>query len=125
MRCLFPCVATKKHPIKYIGTGKRRVMLKEHGRCSFLFPEGTPSSKGRPAYPITAEDGCFDCSLAKAAYMRMSQQLGKRQPKQYRVKLLGRRRELVRLALDQSAPGNERNACNWSIAAAKRLKLTR
>lgn len=123
MSCSFPCVATKKHRIKYIGTGKRRLMLKERGRCSFVFPEGTPRSKGRPAYPITAEDGCFDCSLAKAAYMRMSQQLGKRQPKQYKDKLLSRRRDLVRLALGSSDPGAKKNACNWSIAAAKRLKI--
>jgi len=122
MRCSFPCADTKKHRVKSIGTGKRRATLKQWGKCAFVFPEGTPSSKGRPAYPI-AKDGCLDCSMAKAAYMRLSQQLGKSQPRDYRNKLLSRRRGLVRLALDHSAPGNRKNACNWSRAAAKRLKL--
>lgn len=122
MRCSFPCAVTKKHPVKSIGTGERRAMLKQRGKCAFVFAEGTPSSEGRPAYPI-AKGGCLDCSMAKAAYMRMSQQLGKSQPRDYRKKLVSRRRDLVRLALDHSGPGNGKNACNWSIAAAKRLKV--
>jgi len=122
MRCSFRCTDTKKHEVKRLGTRERRTALKEQGRCAFVFPEGTPGSKGRPAYPITTQSGCLDCSLAKAAYMRMSQQLGKRQTEEHKRELLIRRSKLVRLALEHSDPGAQGNACNWSIPAAKRLK---
>jgi len=123
MRCSYKCAEKKKHKVQYISEGKRMVFLEEYGGCSFVFPEGTPKSKGDPRYPVMTESGCLDCSLTKAAYNRMSQQLGKPQPAMHRKKLLSRRKDLVRLALARSEPGDERNACNWSIAAGKRLKI--
>lgn len=98
----------------------RRLNL--YGKTAFMMPEGTPARPGVPAYPVVNGDGCFSCSLAKAAYNRLSQHIGKPEyPISYRRMLKSRRMQLVRRALRMATPGDRKNACNFAVRAGKRL----
>lgn len=99
-------------------------MLQQYGDAAFVIPEGTPARPGVPAFPIMDSRGCFDCNMAKAAYQRLSQQMGKfGQPRAYKSRLRHGRADLVVSALYRANPDDLENACNWSIAAAERLKV--
>lgn len=120
------CVRTKRRSIAGDVPGRvaRFQMLQRYGNAAFMMPEGTPARPGVPAYPVMTKDGCFDCNFAKAAYNRMSQQMKRSgQPTRYRNKLKERRLDLVTRTLRLSNPDDQANACNFSIAASKRLHM--
>lgn len=100
--------------------------LKLYGKTAFMMPEGTPARPNVPAYPVVDRDGCFSCSLAKAAYSRLSQHIVKREyPSSYRRTLKSRRMQLVKRALRLATPGDKDNACNFAIKAAGRVGVSR
>jgi len=123
------CVRTEKHKVFRTvprTQSQRFQRLQIYGKDAFVMPEGTPANPGIPAYPVVDKQGCFDCSLAKAAYSRLSQQISKKEyPAAYRNQLKKRRLQLIERVLHVADPGDKQNACNFAIAAAKRLGMAR
>lgn len=119
------CVDKRTVPVSRVVPKTRADRLRRlrlYGKTAFILPAGTPARPDVPAYPVVNEDGCFSCSLARAAYNRLSQHIVKSEyPISYRRMLKSRRVHLVRRALRMATPGDEENACNFAIRAAKRL----
>lgn len=99
---------------------QRYILMSFHGKRAFLLPEGTPSNPA-PSYPVLNPEGCFVCSMARAAYTRIGQALNRRgQSTVYRGRLLAARKVLIRMSLKHADPRQRGNACNFAVAAARR-----
>ena len=122
--CSFTCAETRSERVSKAvprTVGRRFNLLEDYGACAFIVPEGTPASPGTPNFPVVNVKGCFHCSMARAAYTRIGQSIGKKgYPREYKDRLEGARRRLIVIAKGYADAGDDKNACNWALTAAKR-----
>ena len=119
------CVSTRPRKVAKVApkqVGQREWLLKRYGKRAFLLPGGTLARPGVPAFPVVDSHGCFTCSLARAAYSRLSQGIARASsPAKYRSQLILARKQLIATAVRYADPSDKRNACNFAIRSAKEV----